>query len=516
MLTTSDLRDVVRISIELSAEKDRSRLLEKLLATAMDIADCDAGTLYLYRDDALVFRIMKTLSQGVSRGEHGEPIDLPPVALREENVCAFSAIHRELINIPDVYTSDRFDFSGPKRYDAITGYRTGSMLVVPLEDGEGVLIGVLQLLNKLEGDGFIPFTPDDEFILQSLGSMTAVSLSNVLYIDEINTAHMEFVREAIMRAEYTLATLNPDDPALPVYREYINRCRPLPEWSADTPGEILDELTEPAHPGWVHWFFTFDDNEGLDPDARRRIEASVPVGTKLWKNKIRGLRGRSMGLVFSNFDRRAHVLPTEAAHALVRRGDGARRQAEHFSIFSCGVDTAYSQKSPDTIAMAFLGITNLGRCVVLDERVYNNAALKTPLAPSDTVRRLAEFLDRNARAWGLCRTAFIDSADQATITEAAKYKRVFGSIYSFAPAWKKERIIDRINHQLGWFAPADGTPCFFMLESCPQYIRELETYSWSEDRDNEPEDGNDHMINAVQYAWLPFEKKIGIGRRHNV
>ena len=195
MLTTSDLRDIVRISIELSAEKDKNRLLEKLLATAMDIAGCDAGTLYLSRGGTLVFRIMKTLSQGVSRGEHGEPIDLPPVALREENVCAFSAIHRELINIADVYHSDRFDFSGPKKYDAITGYRTGSMLVIPMEESEGELIGVLQLINKLDQNGStIPFTEDDEFILQSLGSMTAVALANMIYTEEIKAQMHSFVQ----------------------------------------------------------------------------------------------------------------------------------------------------------------------------------------------------------------------------------------------------------------------------------------------------------------------------------
>ena len=60
-----------------------------------------------------------------------------------------------------------------------------------------------------------------------------------LYIDEINTADMDFVREAVMRADYTLATLNPDDPDLPVYKEYINRCRPDPRWTADTPDEKI-------------------------------------------------------------------------------------------------------------------------------------------------------------------------------------------------------------------------------------------------------------------------------------
>lgn len=195
MLTPEELRKVISSGITLTTEKGKNRLLSRLLTMAMDIAGCDAGTLYLYREEQLFFKLMKTLSQNVSHGENGEVIDMPPVGLVEGNVCAYSAIHGELVNIPDVYYSERFDFSGPRKYDAITGYRTGSMLVIPLLDAEDVLIGVLQLINKLDEDGgFIPFTADDEFVIQSLGSMTAVSMSNMLYIEEIKAQMFSFVQ----------------------------------------------------------------------------------------------------------------------------------------------------------------------------------------------------------------------------------------------------------------------------------------------------------------------------------
>ena len=191
MLKRADLHEIVAISSELTTEKDKNLLLEKLLAEAMKITACDAGTLYIYEKGRLSFHIMKTLSQKVDRRR--KDMNLPPVELQEENVCAFSAIHREMVNIPDVYHSDRFDFSGPMRYDAMTGYRTGSMLVVPLEDSEEKLIGVLQLINKLDGGGeVIPFTEDDEFSLQALGSMTAVSLANMIYSELIKDSSKTF------------------------------------------------------------------------------------------------------------------------------------------------------------------------------------------------------------------------------------------------------------------------------------------------------------------------------------
>ena len=191
MMDRADLLEIVAIGSELTAEKDKNLLLEKLLVKAIKLSACDAGTLYTFEKGRLTFHIMKTLSQKVDRTR--KDASLPPVEMREENVCAYAAIHRELINIPDVYHSDRFDFSGPKRYDAMTGYRTRSMLVVPLEDSEQKLIGVLQLINKLDEDGeIVPFTEDDEFSLQSLGSMTAVSLSNMIYSELIKDSSKTF------------------------------------------------------------------------------------------------------------------------------------------------------------------------------------------------------------------------------------------------------------------------------------------------------------------------------------
>lgn len=105
----------------------------------------------------------------------------------------------------------------------------------------------------------------------------------------------------------------------------------------------------------------------------------------------------------------------------------------------------------------------------------------------------------------MARNVFVDSADQATITELKKYKRQNGCVYVFNNAWKKTTIIDRINLQLGWFAQ----DCYFVLEQCINTITELETYSWCEDKDNTPEDRNDHCINSSQYAWLPYKTKIG-------
>lgn len=319
-----------------------------------------------------------------------------------------------------------------------------------------------------------------------------------LYIDEINTADIDFVREAAMRCDYLMATLNPDDPNLDVYKEYINCSRPLPEWEAETPKEIIEELREEPKPGWVHWFFSFAHNLGLPKEKLEKIIRNTPKGTKIWKNKILGLRGKATGLIFPNFDRKKHVVTAEWVKQQIRAGNIKVKR------FSAGLDTSYSAKSPDTIAMVFQAIT-MGRYIlILDEKVYSNADLSQPLAPSDTAVKFVDFLERNRKEWGFAKDVFVDSADQATITELRKYKRLHGCLYNFLDAYKKVEILDRIKLMLGWIQQ----DCYLVVDSCSEHLGELDRYSWDEDKDK-PEDKNDHTINASQYGWIPYRNLIG-------
>lgn len=317
-----------------------------------------------------------------------------------------------------------------------------------------------------------------------------------VFIDEINTANIDFVREISTRNDYLLATLNPDDPKLPVYREFVNRARPYKKYERDVPAEILRELTEPAVPGWRYWFFTFRDNLSLSEADIEAKKQAAPKGTKLYKNKIQGLRGRAEGLVFSNFDEGRHVIEEQ----------WLREQLTVHNIewqqFSAGLDTSYSANSPDTVAMVFLGITRDGALVILEEDVRNNRETQTPFAPSDVAIRFSAFLERCARKWGMFRNVFVDSADQATLMELQKYKRSHPCPWIFNASYKTQ-IIDRINLQLGWLE----TGKYLVLQHCAEHIHELNTYSYTEK--GVPEDGNDHTINSCQYGWIPYQTKIG-------
>lgn len=322
-----------------------------------------------------------------------------------------------------------------------------------------------------------------------------------VYIDEINTANIEFVREISTRNDYLLATLNPDDPGLPIYKEFINRSRPYKKYRADIPSEILAELTEVPVPGWKYWFFSFEDNAGLKPEDVEKKKRSAPPGTKLYKNKILGLRGKATGLVFPNFDRKRHVKTKAWLQQQIKSGEIKPK------YFTAGLDTSYSSESKDTISMLFQVVTECRKVITVDEKIYSNKDLNEPLSPSDTVMNFIDFLERNRKEWGFARNVFIDSADQATITELLKHKRLHSSIYEFLPAYKKTRIIDRIKLMLSWLQQGS----YLVLDCCKEHIAEIERYSWDEKKDNTPEDRNDHTINASQYSWLPYKMQIGDG-----
>ena len=182
------MKRVLSGCLELTAQHDREELLSTILDSAMDIAGCDAGTLYLLEDDGLHFVRMVTRSQSIRQGGHADPIRLPPVPMEEKYVAAWVAIHNETINVADVHTDSHFDFTGSIRYDAMTGYRTQSMLVVPLANDRGELIGVMQLINALNDAGeTIPFDPDSEFLISAIASQAALSIVNMKYAEQITS-----------------------------------------------------------------------------------------------------------------------------------------------------------------------------------------------------------------------------------------------------------------------------------------------------------------------------------------
>jgi len=191
------LGQLSEIGRALSAERDLNALLEKIVDQARNFTHADACTLYIVEDQKLRFEIVQNDKMSIRMGgKTGEAIPFPPVELKESNVSAFVALKGVPVNIPDVYDTDLFDFTGPKEFDKTTGYRSQSMLVIPMRNHEDDVIGVLQLLNAIdpETDNVIPFSPDYESMTESLASQAAVAITNVKLINDMEHLFEAFVQ----------------------------------------------------------------------------------------------------------------------------------------------------------------------------------------------------------------------------------------------------------------------------------------------------------------------------------
>lgn len=211
-----------KIGRALTTEKNFDALMDKILGAAKTLTNADAGTIYLMNDDekSLSFKIVHTDSMNLKMGGTGEKINWPELQMYtdegKENktiIAVKCALEKEMINIPDVYETDKFDFSGPKNFDANTYYRTKSMLVVPLVNNDNDVTGVLQLINKKDKNNeSIPFTVEDERLILSMGSQAAISISNSKLIKDLETllnAFIKIIATAIgEKSKYTVGHIN--------------------------------------------------------------------------------------------------------------------------------------------------------------------------------------------------------------------------------------------------------------------------------------------------------------------
>ena len=193
------------IGVALSAEHDHKRLLETILLGAKELTNADGGTLYLVTEDnKLKFEIMRTLSLDIAMGgTTGKEITFPPLPIYLENgapntnmVAAYSVVNATTVNIADAYLTEGFDFSGTRKFDETTGYRSKSFLTVPMKNHENEIIGILQLINAIDPitNQIIAFSDSHQRLVESLASQAAVALTNQSLIAGLKQLFESFIK----------------------------------------------------------------------------------------------------------------------------------------------------------------------------------------------------------------------------------------------------------------------------------------------------------------------------------
>ena len=219
MAETSRYERLFRLGVELSAEKDRHRLVERILLGAKDLCRADGGTLYTYDEDreVLRFELVRNDSLGLAfRATEQSEAPMPPVCLRDPetgeanhaNVASHCALVRRSVNVPDAHAAEGFDFSGTKAFDARNGYRSRSFLTIPMVNAEDRLIGVLQLINARDENGrTVAFSSDLQEAVEALASQAAVALDNLLLLNQqkaLLKSFIDLIAESIdAKSEYT-------------------------------------------------------------------------------------------------------------------------------------------------------------------------------------------------------------------------------------------------------------------------------------------------------------------------
>lgn len=182
---------LVEIGTALSSNTDLNALLEMILLSAKKLSGADGGTLYLATEDHhLRYEMLHTTSLKLAMGgTTGVAVNFPPLPIDQAKsiAAAWCAREKKSINIDDVYQSQEFDFSGPRKFDAAQNYRTRSLLCVPLINHNQETVGVLQLINAIDpatGQS-IAFSAEAQELCESLASQAAIAINNRQLINQL-------------------------------------------------------------------------------------------------------------------------------------------------------------------------------------------------------------------------------------------------------------------------------------------------------------------------------------------
>lgn len=209
-LSTSHISKLTRIGVSLSNEKDFTKLLRDILYSAREIAVSDAGSLYLIDKDEngnpknLRFKIS---ALDLNSSEFTLPIN-------KQSIAGYVAYTGKVLNIPDVYNlGPNVEFKFNSDFDRTKNYHSKSMLVVPMKNYLGEVIGVIQLINKkknfnqkltveqMKGADVTPFDKYSEELVMSVAGQAAVAIQNNNLIQDIETLFEGFVTASVSAIE---------------------------------------------------------------------------------------------------------------------------------------------------------------------------------------------------------------------------------------------------------------------------------------------------------------------------
>lgn len=218
----SRLDTLNEIGVALSTEEDLPNLLELIVSKSREMTWADAGSLYLIEVDQGIeedhkdFFANKKMRFQVSQNDSADvPFKSLVLEISNRSIYGYVAIKQEPLNIEDVYyigEDQEFKFGG-KEFDATIGYRSMSIMAVPMVNYQGETIGVIQLINRKidpsiilsdpkEAEKYIqPFTQHDVRLAMSIASQASIAIQNTQLVDSIRTLFDGFINASVSAIE---------------------------------------------------------------------------------------------------------------------------------------------------------------------------------------------------------------------------------------------------------------------------------------------------------------------------
>jgi HD-GYP domain-containing protein (c-di-GMP phosphodiesterase class II) len=207
-----EIGELNRIGIALSAERDLPTLLGLILTTSRQMSSSDAGSLYLVEEnEATGEKLLRfTLTQNDSISVPFKQSTLPIDATRISGYVALTGASQALADAYCLPEGVPFGFT--RDFDQRIGYRTKSMLAVPMKNPKGEIVGVLQVINckrnpadKVTPENadavVIPYPERVQQLMESLASQAAVALENARLYENIQQLFEGFVKASVVAIE---------------------------------------------------------------------------------------------------------------------------------------------------------------------------------------------------------------------------------------------------------------------------------------------------------------------------
>lgn len=188
----------------LASEQDLDRLLEKILEQAQSLLSAEGGSIYLVvasegGERELLFAHTRNRKLSLPFHRFRMPIS-------ERSMAGFVAATGESLNIADVYRIPaEMPYQFNDSFDRQAGYRSISMLQVPLKDTEGEVLGVLQLINRVDESEddrpVVAFLPEHQSLAESLAGQAGVAVKNAHLRGDIERLLEGFVNASVLAIE---------------------------------------------------------------------------------------------------------------------------------------------------------------------------------------------------------------------------------------------------------------------------------------------------------------------------